>query len=63
MTASTPCPHPVRRLYAWLAYDDTLCVACCDCGAVLRGGASLHDDPDPGATGPADPDQIEDPEP
>jgi hypothetical protein len=31
------CQHPVNRLYAWHAYDGTLCVCCNDCGAVLRG--------------------------
>lgn len=34
-----PCPHPPARLCAWRAYDGTLCVACCDCGAVLAGAA------------------------
>ncbi len=39
------CDHPPNRLWAWFARDDTeptgdvLCVACCDCGAVLAGGA------------------------
>lgn len=46
------CRHPARRLYAWAARDDSakpsrlfpqggrvLCVACCECGAVLQGGA------------------------
>lgn len=45
MTECDPetCPHPPARLYAWFAYncetgeDDILCVACCDCGAVLAG--------------------------
>ncbi len=35
--AETQCPHPVTRRFSWFAYDDTLCVACCDCGAVLAG--------------------------
>ena len=44
-----PCSHPPARQYAWLARDDTapaghvLCVACCDCGAVLQGGALLDE--------------------
>lgn len=38
------CTHPAARRYAWFAYGesglvDTLCVCCCDCGAVLQGGA------------------------
>lgn len=33
------CTHPATRLYAWHAYDGTLCVCCCDCGAVLSGAA------------------------
>ena len=35
------CPHPPQRLWAWRVADalgKTLCIACCDCGAVLRGG-------------------------
>jgi len=35
---SSNCPHPSSRLYAWHAHDGTLCVCCCACGAVLRGG-------------------------
>jgi len=31
------CGHPPRRLYAWYAFDGTLCVCCCACGAVLKG--------------------------
>lgn len=44
-----PCQHPAARLFAWLARDDTapggqvLCVGCCDCGAVLAGGAELEE--------------------
>lgn len=30
------CPHKPTRLYSWMA-DGTLCVCCCDCGAVLKG--------------------------
>ena len=34
-----PCVHPPRRLYAWVARDDTVgdvqIVACCDCGAII----------------------------
>lgn len=39
------CPHPPPRLYAWHALNpqtgkaDILCVACCECGAVLQGAA------------------------
>jgi hypothetical protein len=32
------CKHPPARVYAWLAFDDTLCAGCCDCGTVLKGG-------------------------
>lgn len=38
-----PCPHPPKRLFAWFVDNpkikggQTLCVACCDCGAVLLG--------------------------
>ena len=32
------CKHPPERLFAWRAYDDTLCVGCCECGEVLKGG-------------------------
>lgn len=41
--ASDPgaCPHAPQRVYTWFAYDGTLCAACCDCGAVLAGGAEL----------------------
>jgi len=35
------CKHPPARVYGWLAFDDTLCLACCDCGAVLRGAVEL----------------------
>lgn len=44
------CSHPPERIYAWWAYNcrtgknDILCAACCDCGAVLAGGASLDDE-------------------
>jgi hypothetical protein len=39
------CQHPPERRWAWNARDDrapggvVLCVTCCDCGAVLTGGA------------------------
>jgi hypothetical protein len=39
---SNGCPHPPSRLWAWTALDKTLCVCCCECGAVLRGGATLE---------------------
>lgn len=35
-----PCNHPPARLYSWFAADKTLCVACCECGAVLRGATT-----------------------
>lgn len=35
------CPHPGPNQWAWFAYDGTLCVCCCACGAVLQGGATL----------------------
>ncbi len=31
------CNHPSTRLFAWHAYDGTLCVCCCECGEVLQG--------------------------
>jgi hypothetical protein len=34
------CDHPPRRLYAWVAFDGGLVVCCCECGAVLSGGAA-----------------------
>lgn len=46
-TPDTPCQHPLTRRFAWFARDDTapggqvLCVACCDCGAVLQGAGEL----------------------
>lgn len=33
------CKHAPHRLHSWFATDKTLCVACCDCGSVLAGGA------------------------
>ena len=39
------CQHPPHRLYSWFASANNgeprsvLCVACCDCGRVLRGAA------------------------
>lgn len=35
------CRHPHTRHWAWYAYDGVLCIACCDCGAVLSGGYDL----------------------
>lgn len=35
---TTPCTHPPTRLYCWHV-GDVVCIACCDCGAVLKGGA------------------------
>lgn len=46
---STGCPHPPARLHAWDARDDrapkgrVFVVACCDCGAVLKGGCSADE--------------------
>lgn len=38
------CPHPVARVYAWVARDEygrpALCAGCCDCGEVLAGEAA-----------------------
>lgn len=31
------CKHDPKKLYTWNAYDGTLCIACCECGAVLKG--------------------------
>jgi hypothetical protein len=36
------CPHPPSRLYTWVAGDKTLCVACCECGEVLKGALSVE---------------------
>ncbi len=38
------CAHPASRLWCWQAIDGVWCVACCDCGAVLRGGAQLNNE-------------------
>ncbi len=44
-----PCQHPPARLFTWFAFDGVgrgrydrtdLCIACCDCGAVLAGAGS-----------------------
>ena len=32
------CPHPVTRIYSWIAADKTLVVCCLECKTVLRGG-------------------------
>jgi hypothetical protein len=43
------CSHPPTRLYSWFAYDlvtdknDWLCIACCACGARLKGGNDEYD--------------------
>lgn len=34
-----PCKHPKHRIFAWVAYDGTICAGCCDCGTVLAGAA------------------------
>lgn len=42
-----PCTHPPTRQFAWFARDihgDILCVGCCECGEVLKGGATLDDE-------------------
>jgi hypothetical protein len=31
------CKHKPHDLYAWTAYDGTLCICCCRCGKVLKG--------------------------
>ena len=41
------CKHPPNRYYSWFAplvsnvpeLVDTLVICCCDCGAILKGGA------------------------
>lgn len=38
------CTHPPKRLYCWTAYDGTRCVACCDCGEILRGSELIAPD-------------------
>ena len=30
--------HPPQRLFTWWV-GEILCICCCDCGAVLQGGA------------------------
>lgn len=47
-----PRKHPAKRLYAWHAYDGTLCICCCECGKVLRGGLGYVDTPKPGKVNP-----------
>jgi hypothetical protein len=39
--------HPPFRHFAWHAYDGTLCIACCECGAVLQGGEAADAIGDP----------------
>ena len=39
LCAPSVCTHPPAHLFTWYAYDDTLCIACCDCGEVLAGAA------------------------
>lgn len=34
------CLHPLTRQYAWVAYNGVMCIACCACGAVLRGAST-----------------------
>jgi hypothetical protein len=43
--AMNACAHPPTRTYAWRAYDGTLCIGCCDCGAVLAGSATREEKP------------------
>lgn len=45
------CAHVPMRLRSWFAVDGTLCVACCDCGAVLAGAL---DRPEALANAPAE---------
>ena len=46
---TTPCTHPAHRLYASYTYNhlthrkDWLWIACCDCGAVLKGSAEDYE--------------------
>jgi hypothetical protein len=40
----TTCNHPPARVFSWYVNDPltgkkVLCTCCCDCGAVLSGGA------------------------
>ena len=45
MTERAICPpHPASRLYAWVAYDETLVVCCSECGAVLQGQGGAEDE-------------------
>lgn len=44
------CRHNPARLFSWYANDGTLCVGCCDCGAVLAGAAEKIPDPTPEVT-------------
>ncbi|HDZ27036.1 hypothetical protein LCGC14_1009420 [marine sediment metagenome] len=32
------CKHPPKRLFIWWV-GEILCICCCECGAVLKGGA------------------------
>lgn len=45
------CKHKPSRIYAWRAYDGTMCVACCDCGEVLTGAASRPTNTQEGLSG------------
>ena len=38
------CKHPPERLYSWSAWCGTLCIGCCECGEILKGGVSLDDE-------------------
>ena len=40
---SLSCRHPPTRLWSWTSADGVLCVACCECGAVLRGATAAED--------------------
>lgn len=35
------CSHPPARRFCWVAIDGVMCIACCDCGEVLKGGVTL----------------------
>jgi hypothetical protein len=37
-----PCPHPIKRQYAWIAYDGIVCIGCCACGIILKGASDAE---------------------
>ncbi len=47
MDRANKCKHPPHRLYSWVALDldgkqTILCVGCCECGVILKGGTNPH---------------------